>query len=80
MPMTDRDDTYLTVYEAARALGVDSAWIRDLLLCGKLEGEKAGNRWQIPEAAVLARKERLAGHAGSPQHVKPKSFTERVNS
>ena len=49
----------LTVYEAARAVGCSSQWIRVLLAEQRLEGaSKVEGQWRIPVAALEPIKQR----------------------
>lgn len=60
------DSLHATVYdlvdssEAARILGITNSGVRDLCRRGALPGRRAGGRWVIPVAAVVARAERQA--------------------
>jgi len=45
----------LSVPEAAAQLGVHPGRVRQLLVEGRLSGDKVGGRWLVPEAAVAAR-------------------------
>jgi hypothetical protein len=47
------DDKLLSVKEFAEMHGKDGAWIRRLLLDGRLQGTKVGNQWVIPADAEL---------------------------
>jgi excisionase family DNA binding protein len=73
-------DRTFTVREAAEALGVEIDRVYSLLWSGRLDAEKIEGVWAISVESVHKRKAALRRHAGSPQHVKPSSFRERVNS
>lgn len=51
--MLTEDSTFLCVAEAAEQIGVTGARVRQLLLTGKLKGQKLGQRaWAIPRREV----------------------------
>jgi excisionase family DNA binding protein len=58
--MSDQVQVF-TVYEAARALGVTSQWIRVLLAEQRLAGaQKLEGQWRIPAAALEEIRQRQA--------------------
>lgn len=50
---------FYTVSQYAAILGKDSGNIRRMLSNGKLNGEKVGNQWLIPETAELSEDKRI---------------------
>ena len=50
---------FYTVSQYAAIFGKDSGNIRRMLINGKLDGEKVGNQWLIPEAAEISEDKRI---------------------
>jgi len=48
----------LRVRDAAKSLGVSIKFVYDLIWAGKLEAEKIGKTWRIPESAVEGRRKK----------------------
>ena len=46
--MEQRTNQDWTTESLAKEAGVSSAWIRQLLIQGKIKGEKFGHIWRIP--------------------------------
>ena len=59
----------LSVSEAAKELGLHPGRVRQLVVAGRLAGEKVGGRWLVAEDAVAARRaeQRPAGRPLSPR-------------
>lgn len=60
LPQQFQGGTYLTVTEAASFMGCSEGWVRMLMLQGKLEKVRVGNRTLlIPQAAAEKARETL---------------------
>ena len=51
MPLVDRD-TYYTVPETAKVLGISETRVRQLVRSGEIEGHRAGNVWEVSRQSV----------------------------
>ena len=60
----------LSVPEAAAQLGVHPGRVRQLLVQGRLPGDKVGGRWLVSEAAIAGR---LASHRPSGRPLSPRA-------
>lgn len=64
--MSDERTTPYTTKELSEAAGVNQSYIRQLLIAGKLTGEKLGRDWLIPADVAQRwledRRERMEKH------------------
>ena len=70
----------LTVTQAAHELNISPSRVRKLIADGKINAEKTGSAWTIPESEVTLRKE-SSPSAGRPKSsvAKPLQATKCVN-
>jgi excisionase family DNA binding protein len=64
MEMATEDKAFLTVTEAAEAMGCTVSYIRRLLRAGELEGQKFGPRsWMVARQSALEHRKVLSPRA-----------------
>ncbi len=68
----DAEPAFLSVREAAKALGVGVGWVQSMIWDGTLPAEKVGKRWRITYEAVEARKRHMEEQDNKWRDVLPK--------
>ena len=68
MSMLSEQLGFMSVHEAAEAIGISGAYVRQLLLKGEITGQKLGERtWAIPAAEVDRFRNRPVPKTGRPR-------------